>query len=180
MMSSNLCWTIFQVFNDVWWINTKDHDCVPHFTLIKSRDAYLYTLTRFTCLYLRLSRLWNNGLLRSVYISIFCRSSTQRTAPQIHFVAVPQCSSWCRDGNSITATHLNSATCSGVWTMLHCHNFFRVHTPLSLIMDTRIVYPRVWRCHCRQNVVMNTYSQIKLRNYNYAIMLGLVSCVAHH
>ena len=31
------------------------------------------------------------------------------TAPQVHFLAVPQCSSWYRDGNTTTATYCNTA-----------------------------------------------------------------------
>ncbi len=37
------------------------------------------------------------------------RSSTQRTSPQVHFLAVPQCSSRHRDGNTTTATYRNAA-----------------------------------------------------------------------
>ena len=33
---------------------------------------------------------------------------TQRTAPQVKMNAVQQCSSWCREGNSSTATHCNA------------------------------------------------------------------------
>ncbi len=36
------------------------------------------------------------------------RSSTQRNAPQVHFLAVPQCSSRRRDGNTTTATYRNA------------------------------------------------------------------------
>ncbi len=36
---------------------------------------------------------------------IFCCSLMHHTTPQIHFVAEPQCSSRCRDGNTCTTTH---------------------------------------------------------------------------
>ncbi len=42
-----------------------------------------------------------------VSITIY-RSSTQRTAPQGHFLVVPQCSSRRRDGITITATSRNA------------------------------------------------------------------------
>ena len=32
----------------------------------------------------------------------------QRTASQVHFLAVPECSSWHRDGNTIAATYRNA------------------------------------------------------------------------
>ncbi len=35
-------------------------------------------------------------------------SSTQRTAPQVHFLAVPQCSSRRIDGNTTAATYHNT------------------------------------------------------------------------
>ncbi len=39
---------------------------------------------------------------------IYC-SSMQRTAPQFHFLAVPQCSSRHRDGNATSTTYRNTA-----------------------------------------------------------------------
>ncbi len=42
-----------------------------------------------------------------IWITI-CHSSSQCTAPPVHFVAVPQCSSWCRDRNMGTAIHRNA------------------------------------------------------------------------
>ena len=44
---------------------------------------------------------------------IFWRSSTQRTAPEVHFVAVLQCSSWAE-----TEIQALQHRCSGVWTEL--------------------------------------------------------------
>ena len=43
----------------------------------------------------------------NISISIY-RSSTQRTASQVEMNAMPQCSSWCRDGNNETATYRNA------------------------------------------------------------------------
>ena len=40
----------------------------------------------------------------------YLRSSTQRTAPQVHFLEVPQCCSRHRDGNTTTATYRNAAS----------------------------------------------------------------------
>ncbi len=39
---------------------------------------------------------------------IICCNSRQHTAPQVKIYAVLQYSSWCRDGNSSNATHLNA------------------------------------------------------------------------
>ncbi len=44
----------------------------------------------------------------AMYRLLIYRSSMQRTAPQGHFLAVPQCSIRRRDGNSTTATHRNA------------------------------------------------------------------------
>ncbi len=48
-----------------------------------------------------------------LHLSLIYHSSTQRTTPQVKislkFAAVPHCSSWCRDGNSGTATYHNAA-----------------------------------------------------------------------
>ena len=41
-------------------------------------------------------------------LHIYC-SSMQRIVPQVHFLAVMQCSSRCRDGNTTTATYHNAA-----------------------------------------------------------------------
>ena len=42
-----------------------------------------------------------------IILLIFYYSSTQHAAPQVHFFAVPQCSSWSRDRNLSTASHCN-------------------------------------------------------------------------
>ncbi len=47
----------------------------------------------------------NAAALPMYRLLIYC-SSTQHTAPQI---AVPHCSSQCRDGNTTTATYRNTA-----------------------------------------------------------------------
>ena len=49
----------------------------------------------------------NTAALAMPSLLIYCRS-TQGTAPQVHFPAVLQCSSWCRDGNQTTATYRNA------------------------------------------------------------------------
>ncbi len=50
-----------------------------------------------------------NAAALPMYRLLIYRSSTQRTAPQVHFLAVPQCSSRRRDGNTTTATYRNAA-----------------------------------------------------------------------
>ncbi len=52
-----------------------------------------------------------------MYRLLIYRSSMQRTAHQGHFLAVPQCSSRCRDGNTTTASYRNAAA------MNYEHNF---------------------------------------------------------
>ena len=39
---------------------------------------------------------------------IFYHTSAQHTAPQVHFLAVLQCSSWCSDENMSTTIHCNA------------------------------------------------------------------------
>ncbi len=43
----------------------------------------------------------------NILITFYCKS-TQHTAPQVHFVTVPQRSHQCRNGNSSTATYCNA------------------------------------------------------------------------
>ena len=50
----------------------------------------------------------NAAALPMYRLHIYC-SSTQRTAPQVHFLAVLQCSGRCRDGNTATAIYHNAA-----------------------------------------------------------------------
>ncbi len=50
-----------------------------------------------------------NAAALQMYQLLIYLSSTQHTAPQVHFLAVPQCSSWRRDGNTTTATYCNAA-----------------------------------------------------------------------
>ncbi len=50
-----------------------------------------------------------NAAAAPMYRLLIYRSSTQHTAPQVHFLAVPQCSSRRRDGNTTTATYRNAA-----------------------------------------------------------------------
>ena len=52
--------------------------------------------------------LLQHSCVTDVSITIY-RSSTQRTAHQVHFLAVPQCSSRRRDWNTATATYPNAA-----------------------------------------------------------------------
>ncbi len=44
-----------------------------------------------------------------MYRLLTYHSSTQRTAPQVQYLAVSQCSSRHRDGNATTETYLNAA-----------------------------------------------------------------------
>ena len=41
-------------------------------------------------------------------IDHYLPNSTQCTTPEVKMNAVPQCSSWCRDGNASTAIHSNT------------------------------------------------------------------------
>ncbi len=50
----------------------------------------------------------NAGALPMHRLLIY-RGSTQRTAPEVHFLAVAQCSSRRRDGNTTTAAYRNAA-----------------------------------------------------------------------
>ncbi len=52
---------------------------------------------------------YSNAPALPMYQLLIYRSSTQRTAPQVHLFAVPQCSSRRRDGNTTTATYCNAA-----------------------------------------------------------------------
>ena len=49
-----------------------------------------------------------NAAAVPMYRLLIYRSSTQRTASHVHFRAVPQCSSRCRDGSTTTATYRNA------------------------------------------------------------------------
>ncbi len=49
-----------------------------------------------------------NAAALPMYILLIYRSSTQRTAPEVHFLAVTQFSSQCRDRNMTTATYRNA------------------------------------------------------------------------
>ena len=44
-----------------------------------------------------------NTAVLPMYWLLMYHSSMQQTALQVHFLAVPQCSSLCRDGNTTTA-----------------------------------------------------------------------------
>ena len=50
----------------------------------------------------------NTAALLVYLLLIYC-SAMQCTAPQVHFIPVPQCGSWHRDGNTKTATYPNAA-----------------------------------------------------------------------
>ena len=52
--------------------------------------------------------LQRNAAALPIYRSFIYHSSTERTALQVKMNAVPQCSSWSRDGNMSTATYRNA------------------------------------------------------------------------
>ena len=66
-----------------------------------------------------------NAAVLPMYQLLIYRSSTQSTAPQVHFLAVPQCSSRHRDENMTTATYRNTAAVDYERSFtLHIHTAF--------------------------------------------------------
>ena len=74
----------------------------------------------------------NAGALPMHRLLIY-RGSTQRTAPEVHSLAVAQCSSRRRDGNTTTATYRNAAAVDYERTWLHCNKaalpIYRLFSP---------------------------------------------------
>ncbi len=83
-----------------------------------------------------------------MYRLLIYRSSSQRTALQIHFLAVPQCNSRCRDGNTTTATatqlqwSMNAAL--AIWSKASKAQFKRVITELHVFPSITSVYFHIW------------------------------------
>ncbi len=65
-----------------------------------------------------------NAAVLLMYRLHIYRNSTQHTIPHVHFLAVPQCSSQRRDGNTTTATYRNADAVDYERTFSHSSNCF--------------------------------------------------------
>ena len=86
---------------------------------------------------------------------IYC-SSTQCTVPQVHFHAVPQCSSRCRDVNMTTATHHNTDTVDYERTFTFCVP--NQHVSLTYVQICNVTQPTQEQHIC----IYNSWSSVQM------------------
>ena len=75
-----------------------------------------------------------NAAALPMYRLLIYRSSTQWTSPQLHFLAVPQCSSRHRDGNTTAATYCNAAAVDYKSTVRVTYILYYMHSRIEIVI----------------------------------------------